>query len=231
MIPRVGPAAWFWLLAPPAAVVIVLVLFHNVFAVFAIYHLGFCLLLPMLVNLLYRRYTLPEHLAALGLTGPGTGRALALGLALAALFAGAVLLGFRWTGGLALEDNRVAATLAAWGVGPDRTALMFWFMALANGPAEELYWRGFVPAELAAEPNRRRALLVTATGYASYHGVTIFLFLSSWLWAGVFLAAVWGAGLFWGWLRERTGSVWPPLLAHAAATAAYMAASRHLLAP
>ncbi len=41
MIPRVGPAAWFWLLAPPAAVVIVLVLFHNVFAVFAIYHLGF----------------------------------------------------------------------------------------------------------------------------------------------------------------------------------------------
>jgi membrane protease YdiL (CAAX protease family) len=114
-------------------------------------------------------------------------------------------------------------------VGPRDVSLVFWFMALVNGPAEELYWRGFVHTELADDPGRLRILVLTAACYAAYHGVTVFLLLSSWLWSGAILALIWSAGLFWGRLRETTGSVWPPLLAHTGAAAAYMIAARPLL--
>jgi membrane protease YdiL (CAAX protease family) len=46
-----------------------------------------------------------------------------------------------------------------------------------------------------------------------------------WL-AALMLAAVFGAGVGWAWLRERTGSVWPALLSHGAATTAYMLFAR-----
>ena len=77
------PAArlpWFWLLGPPALVVAILLWGRNVFAVFAAYHLGFCLILPAFQNLFRRRLTFSQHLEYLGLTGPGTTGGLALGL-------------------------------------------------------------------------------------------------------------------------------------------------------
>ena len=45
----------------------------------------------------------------------------------------------------------------------------------------------------------------------------------------LFMVAIFVAGLGWGWLREKTGSVWPALLSHAGAAGAYMAVARPLL--
>jgi membrane protease YdiL (CAAX protease family) len=39
----------------------------------------------------------------------------------------------------------------------------------------------------------------------------------------VMTCGVLGAGLFWGWLRRRTGAVWPALLSHGGAVIAYLA--------
>ena len=38
----------------------------------------------------------------------------------------------------------------------------------------------------------------------------------------LFLVTIFAAGCFWGWLREKYGTVWPALLGHAGATAGYM---------
>lgn len=223
-----GRAA-IWLVGAPMAVVLPLILWRDLFAVFGFYHLGFCLVLPLLVNLGGRRFSWHDHLEYLGLTGPGFRGNLALGLGLAGLLGGGTLLVFELLGGRLLADQNIAGTLADWGVEPACLPFLFWFMILVNGPAEELYWRGFVHRELSADARPLPRIGVIAASYASYHAVTVYLLAGSVAVAALFLAAIWVAGLGWGWLRLRTGSVWPSLLAHAGAVLGYMLVARHYL--
>ena len=219
------------MLAAPAVVTITLLVFHDVFAVFVLYHLGVCLVLPAVVNLVVRRRGWRSHLAALGLAGPGTRRGLALGAGLAMLLGGAIN-GFLtlWSGALPTGDA-MAVTLAEWGAGPERFGALVLFMCVVNGPAEELFWRGFVATELAALPSRRERLVVPSVCYASYHVATVVLLVRDTVSALIMLVAVLAAGVGWAWLRERTGSVWPAIVSHAAATGVYMAAAWPLLVP
>ncbi len=226
---RRASSAWFWLLTAPGVVVACLLAGRNVFAVFAIYHLGFCLLLPAAFNLLRRGFSFSDHLAFLGLTGPGTLRGILSGLGLGVVLACGTILAFRWFGEIFLADQNVPAVLSDWGVGKGNIPLLFWFMFLINGPAEELYWRGFVHSEMSGRQPRSVAILLIAACYASYHGVTVFLLVGDLSIALIFLAAILAAGLGWGWLREKTGSVWPALLGHAGAAAAYMVVARPLM--
>jgi membrane protease YdiL (CAAX protease family) len=220
---------WFWLLGAPAVVVVTLLAGGSVFAVFGAYHLGFCLILTSAYNLLGRHFSLAKHLEYLGLTGPGSARGLVLGLGLGIVLAGGTLLVFRFFGEVFLADHNVPEVLGQWGVGPDKMPLLFWFMILINGPAEELYWRGFVHREMSDRQPRSQAILLIAACYASYHGVTVFLLVGDLKIALLFLAAIFAAGCGWGWLREKTGSVWPALLGHSGAAAAYMIVARPLL--
>ena len=107
--------------------------------------------------------------------------------------------------------------------------LLFWFMTLVNGPAEELYWRGFVHTEMSDRRPRLSTILLIAASYASYHGVTVYVLAANLPVALLFMAAIFAAGWGWGWLREKTGSVWPALLGHAGAAAAYMIVARPLM--
>jgi membrane protease YdiL (CAAX protease family) len=217
------------MVAAPAVVVVALLGFHDVFAVFVSYHVGMCLVVPAVVNLGPRARSWREHAAALGLVGPGTRRGVILGAVLGAAGAALVLGAFRLRGAEWLAGNDVAGALVSWGASPSRWPALVVFMVVVNGPAEELFWRGFVATELADVRSRARRLLVPSACYASYHAVTVLLLVDSSEAAVAMLAAVLGAGVLWAWLRERTGSVWPALLSHAAATAAYMAVALPLL--
>jgi CAAX prenyl protease-like protein len=72
---------------------------------------------------------------------------------------------------------------------------------------EELFWRSFVQRwidnkdflALAPAAGSLRALLLTSVVFGFEHG--------QWL-AGIF------AGLAYGWLYRRSGSLWPPIVAH-----------------
>jgi len=220
---------WFWLLGPPVVVVTILLLGRNVFAVFAVYHLGFCLFLPAGKNILRRGLTFSNHLAFLGLTGPGTARGLAVGLGLGVLLGAGTLLAFGLFGEFFLAGHNVPEVLGQWGVNKNNLPLLFWFMTLVNGPAEELYWRGFLHRETSNRRPRGSTILLMAACYASYHGVTVFLLVADLPVALLFMAAIFVAGTGWGWLREKTGSVWPALLGHAGATVGYMIVAAPLL--
>lgn len=224
-----GRWPWFWLLGAPATVVGLLFWWHNVFAVFAVYQIGFCLLLPAVCNILIRRFSLAAHLEFLGLTGPGTSRGLLLGLGLGGALGGGTILMFQWFGGFFLADQDIPTVMAGWGVTRANLALLFWFMTLVNAPAEELYWRGFVHTELAENRPRRATILLIAACYASYHGVTVYLLVPNFPAAMLFMTAILAAGCFWGWLREKTGSVWPALISHAGAAGAYMVVARPMM--
>ena len=213
----------------PAAVAAALLSGRGALVVFGLYQVAVCLLLPAVTNLGVRRWSWRRHARHLGLTGPGTSRGIGLGLLLAVVTAGAVLGFYAVVRIRGLEAGGVQAALAAWQVDPAHLGGLLLFMALVSGPAEELFWRGFCAAELAKVPSRALRLLVPSLLYASYHAATVPRLLPSAVLAVPLLVAVTGAGLTWAWLRERTGSIWPALLSHAAAAAAYTAVAGDLL--
>lgn len=86
---------------------------------------------------------------------------------------------------------------------------------LVIAPLEELFWRGAVQPSLGAG---RPPLVATAVGTAAFmafHLPTLRLPLIG--------AALLG-GVVWGWLRERTGGLAAPAIAHAIWTAAMVVA-------
>ena len=81
----------------------------------------------------------------------------------------------------------------------------------------------------AAAPGDAERLVRVSHGVAG-EGVTVQMLVGKTWVAVLFLLAIWGAGTGWGWLRLRTGSVWPPLLGHTGAVAAYMIVAKPYLA-
>jgi uncharacterized protein len=87
---------------------------------------------------------------------------------------------------------------------------------------EEIGWRGYLLPRLAAALGQRRGMAVTGFLHGLFHMPIIFLTPyyhpdgNRWLVVPLFLAAFTIGGLLYGWLRVRTGSVWPASLAHSA---------------
>ncbi|OPY04390.1 MAG: CAAX amino terminal protease self- immunity [Syntrophaceae bacterium PtaB.Bin038] len=79
--------------------------------------------------------------------------------------------------------------------------LLFWV-----GPAEEIFWRGFVQERLYERYGGMGGYLVASLVYAAIHvfGFNFMLFMASLI-----------CGLFWGAMYLRYRSVWPGLISHA----------------
>jgi membrane protease YdiL (CAAX protease family) len=73
------------------------------------------------------------------------------------------------------------------------------------GPAEEIYWHGFVQRSVSRHLGPTSGILITSVVYALVHifALNLMLFLA----AGV-------CGLFWGWLYQREQSLMPVILSH-----------------
>jgi len=192
----------------------------DVRVTFLVYHLGFCLILPLAHSLATGR-GLRGHGRFVGFDAPSR-RSVLEGAATGLLLGGGVVAFFALGGSAVLEPGRVASTMAAWGVDAGEKAPVIAFMLLLNGPAEELFWRGWMHRRLADALPRTAAFTVGTLGYASYHLVTLRALMPAAGMVALGFAAVAAAGLWWTWRRERRGDVWVPLLGHAGATVGYM---------
>ena len=74
------------------------------------------------------------------------------------------------------------------------------------GPAEEIFWRGYVQDTLAEKLGDNKGWIVASLIYGAVHIVAMNFML--------FMAAL-ICGLFWGWVFKRYRSVWPGLISHA----------------
>lgn len=226
-----------WLLAAlaPLLVTVGLAGLQSVAFVCASYHLGLCLLIPWL---LARREGLSwhEHAARLGLAAlfdsdsPATGRSrglrLGLGAALGVLSALSVPLAFFLAPDLFPTGTQLREVLRSWGADPARCAPLFAFLLLFNGPAEELFWRGYLQDRLLRGPGSAVGLVLL---FASYHALTVGRLAGGPGAAALMLAGIVLAGAFWTWSRARWRSIWPALLSHTGAVAGYLAVSWRLL--
>lgn len=208
----------FLLLLAPCLVVLTL---RDLRLTFLTYHVGLCLLVPLAISLAEDR-GLRGHARLLGLTSCRRG-SVREGL-LTGLFAGGgTFLFFVLAGTRVLDPARAADAMAGWGVTVGEDTWLVAFMLLLNGPAEELFWRGWIHGRLSDVRPRLLPPAAATMAYASYHLATLNALLPQ---TGAVLVSFLGvlvAGAWWAWRRERRGDVWAPLLGHAGATAGYMA--------
>jgi membrane protease YdiL (CAAX protease family) len=81
------------------------------------------------------------------------------------------------------------------------TILLVWI-----GPAEEIFWRGYVQRSIADRWGSWKGYLLASLIYALVH---------IWSFNFMLVMAALVAGLFWGMLFVRTGSIWPGIISHA----------------
>lgn len=138
-------------------------------------------------------------LRELGWRWPVRRRELALGV-LGALGCAALVLGL-----VQLFFGETAPTLATIAGFRPAQRLLFVLMGLFAGFTEETLFRGYLQPTLEARLGRRAGLAVTALIFAAYH-----LNLRP-----VALLGKLGFGLIYGGLRQATGGLWAPAVAHA----------------
>ena len=105
---------------------------------------------------------------------------------------------------------------------------VFWTTNLLTGVAfmtvlflgEELGWRGYMLPRIQQLTSRRRAALVTGFFHGCFHLPLILIattydeFGSRWIVAPLVVATITMGGVFYAYLWDRTGSVWPVSMAH-----------------
>jgi membrane protease YdiL (CAAX protease family) len=214
---------WEWCLAllAPVVVIVGLVVLRRAPLVFLFYHVGLCLVVPWLVS---RREGLGwrAHAAALGLAPRGVLVGLGSGLLLAAV--PPVL--FALVPAFFPDAERLGSILVRWGLEGRDVGATLLFLALINGPAEELFWRGWLPTRLG---DGAGAAVVLSLLFTSYHVVTIAALAPGAVAAAAMLAGVAAAAGCWAAMRRRWGSVWPALLSHTGAAVGYALVARGIL--
>ena len=126
------------------------------------------------------------------------------------LAAVAFLYGFFWVGKLAATAILPFAQGQIQHVYDTKSQAPPWLIGLLLlgwiGPAEEIFWRGFVQFRMVKRYGVWVGLVVTTAIYALVH-----------VWSGNFMlimaAAI--AGAFWGLLFQRCKSIWPGIISHA----------------
>lgn len=74
------------------------------------------------------------------------------------------------------------------------------------GPAEEIFWRGFVQDTLAEKLGENKGWIIASLIYGGVH-----IFAMNFM---LFMAAL-ICGLFWGWVFKKYKSLWPGIISHA----------------
>lgn len=74
------------------------------------------------------------------------------------------------------------------------------------GPAEEIFWRGFIQDSLAEKFGDNMGWLIASCVYAAVHIFALNFML--------FMAAL-ICGLFWGYVFKKYKSLWPEIISHA----------------
>lgn len=80
--------------------------------------------------------------------------------------------------------------------------LLFFFI----GPAEEIFWRGFVQDTLQEKFGDNKGWIIASLVYAGVH-----IFAMNFM---LFMAAL-ICGLFWGYIFKKYKSLWPGIISHA----------------
>ncbi len=92
---------------------------------------------------------------------------------------------------------------------------------------EEIGWRGYLLPRVQQLTGRRRAAVVTGFAHGCFHLPLILIATTydtggaRWIAAPTAVVTITAGGVFYAWLRDRAGTVWPVAIAHHAINTAF----------
>ena len=204
----------------PAAVAAGLLLLKSAGLTFALFHGGVCLLVPLSDMFIHRRPH-GQFLRSCGfIINPRERLSSVLwGLAAFAL----VFLFFMLFHHSIWDSAHISRVISLWGVHLINPFSFVAMMVLGNAFLEEFFWRGYIIGKLSKLASNRAVILLSAAFYASYHTITTGV-LFSLPYALISSVSVFAAGIIWGSIRLRTGSLLFPVVTHLFVDLAVMAA-------
>lgn len=121
--------------------------------------------------------------------------------------------GMIWLHEYLLDVEALRVLLVDWGfIGPGEIGLVL-VLLLLNPVLEEVYWRGYLYEKIRKTGKAAKAIIVTASFYTLYHVLTVMqLFEVAYTLVAVIPVLI--AGLFWGYVRERTESITAAIISH-----------------
>ncbi|MBX0316433.1 CPBP family intramembrane glutamic endopeptidase [Planococcus glaciei] len=140
-------------------------------------------------------------------------RGVVLGVGSGLLFFIFIFGGLSWLHVYLLDIEYLRTLLMDWGFSGRGEILLVLVLLLANPVLEELYWRGYMFNRLRMKGSALYAVGMSASFYTLYHLLSIIPIFEAGF-SFVAVIPVFIAGLFWGFIREKSGSMTATIISH-----------------
>ena len=142
-----------------------------------------------------------------------TRKAILLGVGSGLLFFLFIFGGLKWLHIYLLDINQLRVLLFEWGFSASGEIWLVLILLVANPILEEIYWRGYIYEKLKMEGTARYAILMTAAFYTLYHLLSVIPIFEG-VYGVIAAVPVFIAGMFWGYIREKTGTITAAVIGH-----------------
>lgn len=190
----------FLLVGPTLMIFVGLHVLGNVIATFLLFY-SWLLAMP----LLDREFPLERFKM--------TGKAVVLGAGSGLLFFLFIFVGLNWLHIYLLDIGQLRILLLEWGFSSRGEIWLVLILLVANPILEEVYWRGYIYEKLRMEGTAKYAILMTAAFYTLYHLLSVIPIFEG-IFGLVAAAPVFIAGIFWGYIREKTRTITAAIIGH-----------------
>ena len=203
----------------PLAVAIGLLVLKNAFLTFLLFHGLVCLGIPIIDLVVLKRLKPTGVRESLGLVHHRD--SLRVGVYSGIAFLVAIVVFFYILQDSLIREAEIQLLLHSWEIQKEHVFVLLVLMILANSMLEEIYWRGYILGRLQTHLKTAPAVILSSLFYASYHLITTANLFS--MQVGIlFTSVIFCAGVFWGMIRARSGSLYGSIASHLLADAAVM---------
>lgn len=136
-----------------------------------------------------------------------------LGIGSGLLFLLFIFGGVNWLHIYLLDIDQLRVLLWEWGFSSRGEVWLVLILLVVNPILEEVYWRGYIFEKLRLEGTAKYTIFMTSAFYTLYHFLSVIPIFSG-LFGIVAAIPVFIAGIFWGYIREKTGTITAAIIGH-----------------
>ena len=202
-------------------VIVPITVYEDLIAVFLLYYIGICIIVPLLDCILLKRMNLRDFINFIGFDNRNVKKSLFIGIGHGLLFFTLTVAGFYIFKDFFMQST-IIENVKAWGVSNESKWILFVIMVLFNGIIEEIFWRGYTYGKLRKYTKKWLTIIIVTLFYTSYHLATVLSFFKLNYLSIQVIFAVFAAGIVWGWMRFKYKNIRASTIGHSFATIGYM---------